>query len=233
MKYTYLFVNLFSVLIPFVFSFHRRLRFDKTWYAFWPATLITGFVFIAWDVLYTYWGVWGFNPDYLSGIYILNLPLEEWLFFICIPYASVFTYASLKVLVRQDIFQKLTQPVSLFLIILFLIVGLWNLSTIYTSVTFISTALFLFVHITYLKNNYLGQFYLVYLVIFAGPFLLVNGLLTGSFLSEPVVWYDNTQNLGIRVFTIPIEDFIYGFLLIFMNITIYEWIIEKRQRQNV
>jgi len=233
MQYTYLLVNVFSALVPFVFSFHPRLQFHKTWFAFWPATLITAILFIGWDVLYTHLGVWGFNPDYLTGIYVLNLPLEEWLFFICIPYASVFTYASLKILVRRDIFQNVARSVSLFLSAFLLIVGFWNLAAIYTSVTFIATALFLLFHLKYQNHKYLGRFYLAYVVVFAGPFLLVNGILTGSFIDNPVVWYDDTQNLGWRVFTIPIEDFVYGFLLIFMNINIYEWLIEKRQNHYV
>jgi ligand-binding SRPBCC domain-containing protein len=59
-------------------------------------------------------------------------------------------------------------------------------------------------------------------VIFLFPFLIVNGILTGSFLADPVVWYNNQENLALRIFTIPIEDFVYGLLLFLMNVTIYE-----------
>ena len=42
---TYLLVNLLSVAIPFIYSFHRRLNFYKTWYAFWPAAIVTAAIF--------------------------------------------------------------------------------------------------------------------------------------------------------------------------------------------
>ena len=79
---TYLWVNLGAIAIPLAFSFHRRLRFDRTWFALWPALLGTAAVFIAWDVLCTHWGVWGFNPLHLNGHEWLGLPVEEWLFFL-------------------------------------------------------------------------------------------------------------------------------------------------------
>ena len=78
----YLLINLCSISIPFLFSFHKRLEFHKSWPALWPALVITAAIFIVWDVWFTEMGIWSFNPDYLIGWNILGLPLEEWLFFI-------------------------------------------------------------------------------------------------------------------------------------------------------
>ena len=108
MKYTYLLLNIFTISIPFIFSFHKKLNFYKTWIALFPAVIITAAVFIIWDIWFTNMGVWGFNPAYLIGVDIVNLPLEEWLFFFCIPYAIVFTYASIKKLVKSDILSTKT-----------------------------------------------------------------------------------------------------------------------------
>ena len=106
-QWTYLLVNFGAIIIPLLFSFHPLLRFDKHWSAFFPACVLIAIGFIGWDVWFTNMGVWGFNPKYLSGIYWLNLPIEEWLFFFCIPYACVFSYHTLKVLILKDVMKKM------------------------------------------------------------------------------------------------------------------------------
>ena len=226
---TYLLINLLSISIPFFFSFHPRLKFYRQWYAVFPAVIIPAVIFLLWDILFTRWGVWGFNPSHLGGINWFGLPMEEWLFFVCIPYASVFTYFCLNILVKRDFIGRYAKPISWMLIAVLSIIAVMNIDRIYTSVTFFSTALFLSAHLLILGSNYLGRFYFAYLIIFLFPFLIVNGILTGSFLTEPVVWYDNAENLSLRIFTIPIEDFVYGLLLFLMNVTIYEWLVMKRK----
>lgn len=227
MNYTYLLLNILTLSIPLIFSFHKKLNFYKTWSAFFPAVLITGVVFIAWDIYFTKLGVWGFNPDYLVGLNIINLPIEEWLFFFCIPYAIVFTYASVKTLLKSDNLIKFTIYISIGIVLFLFVIAIQNIERIYTFVTFVSTGLFLLLLIIVVKPQYMEKFYLSYIIIFLGPFLLVNGVLTGSFISDPVVWYNDSENLSIRIFTIPVEDFIYGFLLYLMNVSLYEYFIKR------
>lgn len=228
MKYTYLLINLFSFLFPFLFSFHPRLKFYKKWNALLPAILITGLLFLCWDSYFTHLKVWGFNPDYVTGFYIFNLPVEEVFFFVCIPYACVFTYASLP----QKGFGKTAELlVSLLLVVGSVLLALWGMRQWYTAATFTVLAVLIFAVRFLLRISWLPRFYRTYFILLL-PFLLVNGLLTGTGLAAPVVWYAPNGIFGLRILTIPVEDVFYGMALILLNLTIYNKILSNNFRRH-
>lgn len=68
-----------------------------------------------------------------------------------------------------------------------------------------------------------GEYYLFLLVI-TGFKLLVNGYLTGS----GIVLYNPRFYLGIRLGSIPLEDFLFGFSMITLSILTWEYLQKER-----
>lgn len=223
MKSLYLLVNLFTVIVPFLFSFHPRLKFNKEFKPFFLANFIVAVIFIAWDILFTRIGVWGFNNDYLLGIYVSNLPVEEILFFICIPFACVFTYHCLNIFFKPHWSLQTESAIILTLCVILLATGFYFHEKLYTSYTFIGLSVLLLLFKYILKAEWLVKLMSIYPVLLI-PFFIVNGILTGSWIEEPVVWYNDNENLGIRLLTIPLEDVFYGFELILLNVFFYEYL---------
>lgn len=221
MKFAYLLVNLCSIAIPFAFSFESRIAFYKKWKALLPALVIPAIPFLIWDSIFTSQGVWGFNEDHLTGIRLGNLPLEEILFFFCIPYACVFSYEVLNYFVKRDVLGKYARYGTTILAYMLVAVAFQSYDKLYTFTTAVLTFTFLLTHLVVLKKPYWSRLILTYLIIMI-PFFITNGILTGTGLESPVVWYNDDENLGIRLMTIPIEDTLYGFLLFGLNVTIYE-----------
>lgn len=225
-RYLYLWINILSFIVPFAFSFYPKANFSKKWKYVLPGIAVMAVIFLAWDAIFTHLGIWGFNPRYTLGIGIAGLPLEEILFFFCIPYASLFTYFALNYLIEKDHLFPHQELISSLLVIVFLIIGVYHIDKAYTATTFILTGLFLAFLMLKLRMRFMGRFYFAFAIILI-PFFIVNGVLTGSFLEEPVVWYNNEENLGMRLGTIPVEDAVYGMLMLLIPITIWEKLEER------
>lgn len=227
MKTLYLLVNFFTVFIPVIYSFHPKIKFYKTWKAFFIAAVMVALVFALWDAAFTHLGVWSFNPRYVTGLYLLKLPVEEWLFFICIPFSCVFTYYCLDRFYNLSWNKQTEKAFGLIFSVVLLIAGLFFHSKLYTSVTFISTAIICITLLFVLSIQWFGKAVTVYALLLI-PFLIVNGILTGTGLPEPVVRYNPSENLGIRILTIPVEDVFYGFELFLLNLFLYLQLQSKR-----
>ena len=226
-KYYYLSLDFLSIIFPLMFSFYPKADFSKKWRFLAPAIAIPAVVFIMWDSWFTSMGVWGFNDRYLTGVRLGNLPIEEVLFFVCIPYACVFTYEAVNYLLKTPL-SKATTAISGLMALALAITGGVYIDHWYTSVTFIGLVSYLIILYIFRQTTFLSRFYFAFLFILI-PFFIVNGILTGTGLPEPIVWYNDHENLGLRMLTIPVEDTFYGMLLILMNVSIFEFL---QQRSN-
>ncbi|WP_395626068.1 lycopene cyclase domain-containing protein [Daejeonella sp.] len=222
MKFSYLLINFLTVFFPVVLSFDKRVAFFKSWRFIFPGLLITGLLFLFWDYLFTIYGVWSFNPEYIIGFNILNLPIEEILFFITVPFACVFVYECLNYYVKTDLLKRFSSPISYILIAFSGLMVFLYYDRVYSLITFGLLAVVLIVSEFIVKSTIMSRFYLAYLVSLI-PFYIVNGLLT----SIPIVLYNDAENMAIRVGTIPLEDHFYSLSMLLINILLFEYFRKK------
>ena len=218
MQNTYLLINFLTVLFPVILSFDKRVRFYHSWKYIFPGLFLSGLLFLFWDYLFTVYGVWSFNPDYIIGIYFLNLPLEEILFFVTVPFACIFIYECLNYYIKRDLSESVSVYITYMLILLCAVLLVLYYDRVYSLITFgLLLVILLLVQFVF-KLRFLSRFYLAYLVSLI-PFYIVNGLLT----SIPVVLYNNEENMSFRVGTIPFEDHFYSMAMLLLNIMFFEY----------
>ncbi|MGC8865744.1 MAG: lycopene cyclase domain-containing protein [Bacteroidales bacterium] len=231
--FTYLLINLFVILVPLLFSFDTRVAFYTRWKYSLPAIVLGSGPFLVWDIWFAHKGFWGFTSDYILGSYFWGLPLEEWFFFIAIPYAGIFTYNVINSYFPLNVsYSELCKPICLGLALVtffFLAIGKGGIYTVF-SLAFVLVIIALVFIIPVLRPFTLKflRFYAILLV----PFLLVNGILTGMFLEKPVVWYHPEAILGIRIITIPLEDVFFGLALMYLILLFYELFQANLKRSN-
>lgn len=215
--YTYLLITMAVIIPPLLLSFDRKVHFHTHWAYLFPSILPVSALYIIWDVLVTIRGHWWFNPEYSGIVTLFHLPLGEWLFFLVVPYATIFIY---EVLAGYVPVRTVISPRNLTILMITLAFLCGALALMlplpeYTTLALISFALMLLTAIVsqrerFGENHTLGFFALSFVA-----FFIVNGILTGL----PVVLYSPEHILGTRVLSIPVEDFLYnlsmlGFYLI-------------------
>lgn len=227
MKYAYLLINCLTLLGPLVLSFDKKVAFYRNWRFVFPSIGLMMALFIPWDIIFTEIGVWSFNPKYISGIHLFNLPLGEALFFITVPYACVFVYECLNVYFPERFIIKNPNYYVIALIVFCIVIYTFYNDKLYTGVTALIALLILCIQLVgHQKKVFHGNFYRAFIVSII-PMLLVDGFLTGF----PIVQYNPMERSAFRLGPIPWEDFLYQFIMIYMVIGFYAFFKRRAKKK--
>lgn len=211
-----------TIFFPLVLSFDRKVAFWRHWPRAALSALVVGIPFIAWDVWASARGDWSFAYEHTWDARPLGLPIEELLFFLVAPVACVFIHACVKAYMKP-------MPVALKPWLLPATATVFALLAIPAWPRFYTLTLLLFAALFLVACALLGRGvcddlrFWISLGICYIPFLVVNGFLTGI----PVVMYSPDAILGLRILTIPIEDFLYSLALVGGTILAYEKLISS------
>jgi len=95
-------VLIVSGSVPFVVSFWPALKFYRNIRGLVYSISSIMFLYGAWDVFAVYRGHWFFNPTGVWRLRIVNLPIEEALFFVVIPYCCILTWEAMQYLFKRS-----------------------------------------------------------------------------------------------------------------------------------
>lgn len=223
-NFSYLFLLLLFLSVPLWQSFNKRWQYGQKIQYILPAILISAVFFILWDINFAAANIWTFNEQYTLGKTIKGLPIEEFLFFLVIPYGCFFIYEMVKAKLEKYQTDNVFLSISLVLIVGLAFVGYVFRHLTYTFMAFILPAIYL--TYTVFRNKFkhhITQFYFTWFISLL-PLLIMYGILAAL----PIVEYNTDHILNTRILQIPIENFPYFFLLLLMNITIYEFLKERK-----
>lgn len=224
----YLTIDFLIIIFPLIFSFKWKFKYYKFFKPLFASIAIVGTGYIIWDAIVTYRGDWYFDHKYVMDFEILGLPIEEILFFITVPFACIFIYENLVYFVKD---KELPYNRYFYFVlgILFVIFGVIFYKQDYTILSLFSVAFFFFMVAGPFKYVVKSRLYWFYLVLSFIPFIIFNYLLT----SVTIVHYNSKAIWGIRVTTIPLEDFFYNFSMLSFYLLVYlyfkrKWINSKK-----
>lgn len=224
----YLILNILIILGPLALSFEHRIRYIKKIAPVLTSVALAGGAYILWDIAATARGDWSFNDKFLTGFKVINLPVEEILFFFSVPFACIFIYENVEYYLSR---KRLNISSNFFLTLsfLFFAVALLFKDQYYTLSVLMAVSLFFVIAVLFFKDVLNSRIFWIYILISYIPFLIVNYFLT----SLPIVTYNENAIWGIRITTIPLEDFFYSFSMLSFFLIVYikakqKWLKEKK-----
>ena len=217
---------IFTIIGPFALSFDKKVHFYTNFPFLFKSILPVSTLFIFWDILFTKKSIWGFTAEYISTIKVANLPLEEVLFFILVPFACLFIYEVSKSYFPNLNVSKVIKPFNYLFIGLGLVLISKGIGNCYTCSAVTSGILLVLIFGIILKKSWYGWFVVSFLIALI-PFLIVNGILTGATTPKPIVWYNENHIVGWRIITIPVEDLYYNLSLLLPITAIFEYFKKK------
>lgn len=221
---TYLLLQLAFLVIPLTISMRQKIRFTFLLRYLLPAIVFAGAIFVMWNMRFNELAIWSYNPDYITGIFLAGVPLEEWLSFLIIPLSSVYIHEYLKIRLQKSNTHNIFVALSLLLFIGMGIMAYIFRRNMFSFFTFFLTAIYL--GYTVFRNRfkkYYTAFYGSFFITLI-PFFVVSLLA----LRLPVISYNSDHIIGWLLLGIPIERFFYLFLMLLINTTIYEYLSERR-----
>jgi lycopene cyclase domain-containing protein len=182
--------------------------------AFALAFLYVCMPFIVWDMWAASNEHWGFNPRYIIGPYIFKLPIEEMLFFVTVPFAMTFVWELMASRVKDINNPKIIQCI-LWVVVIVSGMAAGYFDGAYTKSVLLALS---FCSLLLLRSKIyvLARFWRFQLY-HLGVFVVFNGVLTAL----PIITYSGSAIIGIRLGTIPLEDFAYSFCLISLFVLAY------------
>ncbi len=218
----YLIINIIIIFIPLLLLFEKKINYYKKLPAVFLSIMVVGIIYIYWDIVATTRGDWSFNETYVIGSKFFGLPFEEILFFITVPFSCIFIYETFAYYIKDSTI-KINKTLRLIIISL-LIAAAYIYSDQYYTITVLLFTAFFFLISTYCCKSILSsKIYWVFILFTFIPFFIVNYILT----SLPVVIYSSSAIWGVRITTIPLEDFFYSFSMLSFHLLLYLLFKEK------
>lgn len=217
MNYTYLLVNLGLLLFSGLVFSNRQINFAGQSKFIILAVLINVFAFSVPTEFLTQLKVIVFNPPYLSGMTLWELPIEELLLSLLLPFSGIAIYLFMNMRYKDNSLEKYSLALSNMMLGVCIAMLYFGHQKLYTLFTFSILLVFL-LYIEYVNRiRFMYKFYRAFLVSLL-LFYTVYGILT----SIPVIQYTTEETLNFNFSHIPFESHFYYMSMLLLSVYLYE-----------
>jgi len=224
MIFEYLIFNALILIGPLLSAFFYKHAVIPKLKPALKSIFLVAIVFIIWDHFVTD-VFWKFNNNFITGIRIGRLPIEEIMFFISVPFACLFLWVNYQL--RFDRQKMISSPryIKYFMVLIFFLSGYFiYIKTYYTGSVFIIFFLTVLLDMIIKTRLFIKEIFWK----FSGIVLMLTFFWNLYLTARPVVIYNPAYKTGINLITIPVEDFLYGLVMVSLILIIYQFLTDKK-----
>jgi len=216
MPHAYLATLALITVMPLISAIVRwRFAWAKhDWLRLLQVFALVSVPFVLLDSLSHARGWWAYNPDFVMGVRLLGLPVEEIMFFFVVPFACLYLYSAMQRAAPDVPFRRawLWRGVIGLAVVAGIILAIIEPKerTIFDAVLFAVVG-------TVAMFRRPTRTTAIWLLLVLGLFLVVNTVLTAL----PIVAYDATFGSMYRIGTIPFEDALYNLSFLLLSLGVW------------
>lgn len=216
----YLLIDLAALIIALFFSFRPRASFRKEWKWLLPSIGVVAIPTLLVNAQLIRIGAWGYNQDHILGQFVYLLPIEEILYYLCVPYLAMLGYYFCRYYFPGTQLKYSGRIIAGVSAALCLIIAAAYLDHLFTLISFLGVSIFL--AFCFLRRPFWLGHLIISFSVFSIAFILYNSTLGELNLIFPIFKYEAAETMDVFVNNMPIECLPYSLLVFGSIISIYE-----------
>jgi lycopene cyclase domain-containing protein len=220
-EYAYLLFNIMVSVPVAVVLLVLRKKISINRLGMLHSFVFVSFPFILWDIWASARGHWFFSEVFTLKHRIAGIPLEEFAFFFTVPLAMIIVWECIRVYlgstntVRHQSTSQLMKIMPAVLAVICVAAAVANFEFGYTRTVCFVTAVCVLV-VGYSDIVKYRDFW-----IFQGVLLLLFVVSNTYLTALPIITYGSGSYMGLRIGTIPVEDFLFNYSFINLFLLVY------------
>ncbi len=224
MVFTLLAFSLGVLLIPLIFHLEHKIFTDGNLKSGILVSLFSTVLLSMVGLMFVHFQVINFQTQQTIGVFLLQLPLEQYILNFSVSLASIGLYLYLNLKFPTNTLQRYSLAVSNLLLGLCIAFLFFGYAKIYTLVTFSTLFVLLFV-IEYLgKIRFMYRAYRVFAVILVPLFVIF-----AVSINQGIMVVDDAETFGVKLVGVPVEHFFATLFASLLSIYLFEMLKAKNK----
>ena len=216
----FLLLNLCQLIVVFLLFKWNRESFKVQLHYQAKPILLTFFIVLFLDIIFTQNNLWEYNSQFSIGIFLLGVPIEKIVQILAVLTSTLLTFMWIKKHINFRFKTGLIRVLFVLLLALYLpmsYIHWYDWHTLLASIIFNVSLIYLFVFTPKWNSSFLFTFWTIGI-----PYTFLQLIVSGYFFDTVIFKYNSLETQGFFVVGFPLEELMYLFGVLLFGVFLLE-----------